>query len=167
MSLGACSPSIKSQSKPAVAQISAVYGLASASHIPIWVRFSRSARLKGLALESVMRRGGFAGRGAGASSGQEFAVPSRTKTQERDAVQTQPMPLYHTIVHNCDCHTFEDVIFGLMRIVGTGLRDAGQKATENDTFGRGTGASTTLELAELYAQRLHNEGGSASGTLLG
>ena len=52
-------------------------------------------------------------------------------------MQTQPMPLYHTIVHNCDCHTFEDVIFGLMRIVGTGLRDAERKAREIDFFGRG------------------------------
>jgi ATP-dependent Clp protease adapter protein ClpS len=114
-----------------------------------------------------MRRRGFAGRGACASSGQEFAVPSRTQTQERDAVQTQPMPLYHTIVHNCECHTFEDVIFGLMRIVGTGLRDAERKAREIDFFGRGIVATTTLEVAELYAQRLHNEVVSASGTLLG
>ncbi|HEV8020470.1 MAG TPA: ATP-dependent Clp protease adaptor ClpS [Candidatus Lustribacter sp.] len=77
------------------------------------------------------------------------------------------MPLYHTIVHNCECHTFEDVIFGLMRIVGTGLRDAERKATEIDFFGRGIVATTTLELAELYAQRLHDEVVSASGTLLG
>ena len=43
------------------------------------------------------------------------------KTQFDDEVVTerQPLPLYHTVVHNCDCHTFEDVTFGLMRIVGT------------------------------------------------
>ncbi len=94
-------------------------------------------------------------------------MPSRTRTQERDAAQTQLMPLYHTIIHNCDCHTFQDVIFNLMRIVGMGLRDAERKATEVDFFGRGIDATTPLEVAELYAQRLHDEVVSASGTLLG
>jgi len=69
-------------------------------------------------------------------------------------------------VHNCDCHTFEDVIFGLMRIVGTGLRDAERKAREIDFFGSGVVATAPLEVAELYAQRLHAEVVSASGTLL-
>ena len=64
-----------------------------------------------------------------------FSVASRTRTMEVSEVATQPMPLYHTIVHNCDCHTFQDVIFGLMRIVGTGMRDAERKATEIDFFG--------------------------------
>ena len=91
----------------------------------------------------------------------------RTRTEEERALQTQPMPLYHTIVHNCDCHTFEDVIFGLMRIVGTGLRDAELKAREIDFFGRGIVATTPLEVAELYAKRLHDEVVSAGGTLLG
>ncbi len=94
-------------------------------------------------------------------------MASRTRTEEHSAAQTQPMPLYHTIVHNCECHTFEDVIFGLMRIVGTGLRDAERKAREIDFFGRGIVATTPLEIAELYAERLHNEIVSASGTLLG
>jgi ATP-dependent Clp protease adapter protein ClpS len=94
-------------------------------------------------------------------------VASRTRTEEAIALGTQPMPLYHTIVHNCACHTFQDVIFGLMRIVGTGMRDAERKATEIDFFGRGIVAITTLEVAELYAERLHNEVVSATGTLLG
>jgi ATP-dependent Clp protease adapter protein ClpS len=113
-----------------------------------------------------MRRPRFAVRGGSASYGKNAAVASRTQTRERGAAQTQPMPLYHTIVHNCDCHTFADVIFGLMRIVGTGLRDAERKATEIDFFGRGIVATTTLELAELYAKRLHDEVVSAGGTLL-
>jgi ATP-dependent Clp protease adapter protein ClpS len=96
-----------------------------------------------------------------------LVVATRTRTAERDAAQAQTMPLYHTIVHNCDCHTFQDVIYGLMRIVGTGMRDAERKAAEIDFFGRGIVATTTLEVAELYAQRLHNEVVSASGTLLG
>jgi ATP-dependent Clp protease adapter protein ClpS len=94
-------------------------------------------------------------------------VANETLTLEVPGERTQLMPLYHTVVHNCDCHTFEDVIFGLMRIVGTGLRDAELKAKEIDFFGRGVVATTTLELAELYAERLHSEVVSRSGTLLG
>jgi ATP-dependent Clp protease adapter protein ClpS len=90
------------------------------------------------------------------------------KTLVEDAVVTerQPMPLYHTVVHNCDCHTFDDVTFGLMRIVGTGLRDAELKAKEIDFFGRGVVATSSLETAELYAARLHDEVVSIHGTLL-
>src|SRR4051812_14311383 len=90
----------------------------------------------------------------------------RTAELEETGVATKLMPLYHTVVHNCDCHSFEDVIFGLMRIVGTGLRDAELKAQEVDFFGKAVVATTTLELAELYAARLHDIR-SASGTLLG
>jgi ATP-dependent Clp protease adapter protein ClpS len=90
----------------------------------------------------------------------------RVLVDEATAERTQALPLYHTVVHNCDCHTFQDVIFGLMRIVGTGLRDAERKATEIDFFGRGIVATTPLEVAELYAHRLHAEVVSASGTLL-
>ena len=92
---------------------------------------------------------------------------AQTRTASEVADQTQPIPLYHTIVHNCDCHTFQDVIFGLMRIVGTGLRDAELKAREIDFFGRGIVATTPLEVAELYARRLHTEVVSVHGTLLG
>jgi ATP-dependent Clp protease adapter protein ClpS len=123
--------------------------------------------LKGFTFESVIRRARFAGRGASASYGKATAVASRIRTEEQQAVQTQPMPLYHAIVHNCDCHTFQDVIFGLMRIVGTGLRDAELKAREIDFFGRAIVATAPLEVAELYAKRLHDEVVSASGTLLG
>jgi ATP-dependent Clp protease adapter protein ClpS len=90
-----------------------------------------------------------------------------TLTEDVTDPRTQPMPLYHTVVHNCACHTFQDVIFGLMRIVGTGMRDAELKAKEIDFFGRGIVATTTLEVAELYSQRLHTEVVSMSGTLLG
>jgi len=155
------------QSKPAVAQISAVYGLASASHIPIWVRFSRSARLKGLAFESVMRRGGFAARGAWASSGQESAVPSRIQTQERDAAQTQPMPLYHTIVHNCNCHTFEDVIFGLMRIVGRACAMPNERHARSISSGahrRHHDARGRRTLCAAAAQRSHQRERTLLGT---
>lgn len=90
-----------------------------------------------------------------------------TLTADVTEARTQPMPLYHTVVHNCACHTFHDVIFGLMRIVGTGMRDAELKAGEIDFFGRGIVATTTLEVAELYSQRLRTEVVSITGTLLG
>lgn len=92
---------------------------------------------------------------------------AKTRAAEDLAERRELMPLYHTVVHNCDCHTFQDVIFGLMRIVGTGMRDAELKAREIDFFGRGIVATTPLEVAELYARRLHTEVVSASGTLLG
>jgi ATP-dependent Clp protease adapter protein ClpS len=93
-------------------------------------------------------------------------VGRKTRTIEITRGREQPMPLYHTVVHNCSCHTFDDVIFGLMRIVGTGLRDAELKAKEVDFFGSGVVATTNLEIAEMYAARLRTEVISASGTPL-
>jgi ATP-dependent Clp protease adapter protein ClpS len=90
-----------------------------------------------------------------------------TDADERTTARVEPMRLYNTIVHNCDCHTFDDVTFGLMRIVGMGLRDAERKSREIDFFGSGIVATTSLEVAEMYAQRLHAEVVSRAGTLLG
>ena len=89
-----------------------------------------------------------------------------TRTTETPAERQQPMPLYHTVVHNCSCHTFDDVIFGLMRIVGLGMRDAQRKATEVDFFGSGIVATANFEVAEMFAERLRAEVISASGTTL-
>ncbi len=96
----------------------------------------------------------------------EKRVSIKTRTLEAMKIRPEPMPLYHTVVHNCSCHTFDDVIFGLMRIVGCGARDAELKAKEVDFFGSGIVATTNLEIAELYANRLRAEVVSASGTLL-
>ncbi len=93
-------------------------------------------------------------------------MASQTRTIEITGEQSQPMPLYHTVVHNCACHTFDDVIFGLMRIVGLDARDAQRKATEVDFFGSGIVATTNFEVAEMYATRLRAEVVSASGTQL-
>jgi ATP-dependent Clp protease adapter protein ClpS len=54
----------------------------------------------------------------------------------------------------------------LMRVLGTGLRDAELKAKEIDFFGRAVVATVDLEVAELYAAQLHAIT-SFSGTLLG
>jgi len=93
-------------------------------------------------------------------------MPLRTSTIEETAGRVEPMPLYHTVIHNCSCHTFDYGIGGLMRIIGIGLADARRKATEVDFFGSGIVATTSLEVAELYSERLRNEVISASGTLL-
>lgn len=93
-------------------------------------------------------------------------MPSQTHSDAETRKQAEPMRLYNTVVHNCDCHSFDDVTFGLMRIVGLGLRDAERKSREIDFFGSGIVATTTLELAELYAERLHTEIVSRFGTLL-
>ncbi len=92
--------------------------------------------------------------------------PLKTRTIEELRPAQQPMPLYHTVVHNCSCHSFDDVIGGLMSIVGLSLRDAQLKAKEVDFFGSGIVATANLEVAELYATRLHDEVISASKTFL-
>lgn len=99
-----------------------------------------------------------------ASKGRFMAT--RTLTEEIAGTKPEHARPYHVIVHNCDCHSFDDVIFGLMRIVGMGMRDAELKAKEIDFFGRGVVATVDLEAAELYANRLHNEVVSVWGTLL-
>ena len=93
-------------------------------------------------------------------------MPIKTLTDEGTVTRTEPMRLYNTIIHNCDCHTFDDVTFGLMRIVGMGVRDAERKSREVDFFGSGGVATAPLEVAEMYAERLHKEIVSRSGTLL-
>jgi ATP-dependent Clp protease adapter protein ClpS len=93
-------------------------------------------------------------------------APTQTQTLERDETERKPARLYNVIVYNCDCHSFDDVTFGLMRIVGTGMRDAELKAKEVDFFGQAVVATADLEVAELYAARLHDEVVSLSGTLL-
>jgi ATP-dependent Clp protease adapter protein ClpS len=93
-------------------------------------------------------------------------MPTRTDSDEQKRVAVEPMRLYNTVVHNCECHTFDDVTFGLMRIVGLGLRDAERKSREIDFFGSGVVATTPLEVAELYAQRLRTEVVSRFGTQL-
>ena len=93
-------------------------------------------------------------------------MTTRTLTDENVRTTPQTARPHHVIVYNCDCHSFEDVIFGLMRILGTGMRDAELKAKEIDFFGRAVVATTDLEAAELYASRLHSEI-SVYGTLLG
>jgi ATP-dependent Clp protease adapter protein ClpS len=93
-------------------------------------------------------------------------MPTQTLVDDHEITQTEPMRLYNTVVYNCDCHSFDDVTFGLMNVVGTGLRDAERKSREIDFFGSAVVATTPLEVAELYAERLHSEVVSRFGTLL-
>lgn len=89
-----------------------------------------------------------------------------TRFAEETTTQSERMPLYNTVVHNCECHSFHDVISGLMRVLGMAARDAELKAKEVHFFGRGVVATGVLEQAELYAARLHVEVVSMTGTLL-
>lgn len=88
--------------------------------------------------------------------------------QERDAPTriTQPLPLFNVIVHNCDCHTFDDVIVAFVRIINMNPAEASQKAFEIDYHGRAVVATVHEELAELYADRLKAETVNHRGTAL-
>lgn len=46
--------------------------------------------------------------------GSEVEAP---ETRELDEVETQVAPPWMTILHNCDCHTFEEVVRQLMRAI--------------------------------------------------
>jgi ATP-dependent Clp protease adapter protein ClpS len=94
-------------------------------------------------------------------------MPTQTLVRPDLDVQHKKLPLFHVIVHNCDCHSFDDVIVGLVRIVGMSFREAARKAAEVDHFGRAVVATTHKEAAEMYAARLHDEVVSAHLTLLG
>ena len=58
----------------------------------------------------------------------------------------------------------QDVVMAHQEALG--LSDAQRKATEVDFFGSGIVATTNLEVAEMYAERLRAEVISASGTML-
>ncbi len=90
----------------------------------------------------------------------------QTVLDDKTTTSDDTAPLYNTVVHNCSCHTFDDVASGLVRILGLGARDAELKAKEIDFFGRGVVATASLDMAELYAARLRTEIVSASGTTL-
>ena len=80
-----------------------------------------------------------------------------TQTLETPVRVQQPLPQYHVIVYNCDCHTFGEVIVAFVRILGMGVHDAQQKAIEIDQTGRAIVATTNKEVAELYAERINAE----------
>ena len=115
------------------------------------------SRLKGSASRASWRPR-FAARGGSASygktqRGQQDAKPASTVP----APNAEPMPLYHTIVHNCDCHTFADVDgFGTMlRIVGMGCGRGAQG--DRDRFRRRMVATRRSKWRNLYAKRLQTK----------
>lgn len=78
----------------------------------------------------------------------------------------QPLPLFNVIVHNCNCHSFDDVIIAFVRIISMPPSEAAQKAFEIDYHGRAIVATVHEELAELYADRIKSETVNRSGTAL-
>jgi len=93
------------------------------------------------------------------------AMPSVTELLEPTRLQ-QPLPLFNVIVHNCNCHTFDEVIIAFVRIINLSPADASQKAFEIDYHGRAIVATVHEELAELYADRLKSETVNRLGSAL-
>jgi len=92
-------------------------------------------------------------------------MPSVTELLEPTRLQ-QPLPLFNVIVHNCNCHSFDDVIIAFVRIINLSPADASQKAFEIDYHGRAIVATVHEELAELYADRLKSETVNRLGSAL-
>jgi ATP-dependent Clp protease adapter protein ClpS len=84
-------------------------------------------------------------------------MPTVTLPRDLEAPISSPLPLYNVIAHNCTCHSFDDVIFGLIRVLGMSASEARGKADEIDHYGRGIVAQAHQELAEHYADRCANE----------
>ena len=76
------------------------------------------------------------------------------------------LPQYHVVVYNCDCHTFDDVIRGFVRIIGMGAQRAEQLAWHIHRHGEAVVVTVNQEVAELYAHRLRTETISRWGTML-
>ena len=93
------------------------------------------------------------------------AMPSVTELLEPTRLQ-QPLPLFNVIVHNCNCHTFDEVIIAFVRIINLSPADASQKAFEIDYHGRAIVATVHEELAALYADRLKSETVNRLGSAL-
>jgi hypothetical protein len=67
--------------------------------------------------------------------------------------QRQTMLLYHTVVRNCDCHTFDDVAFGLMRVVVTRPRSSAHPRHHSTHAADARSALRTLQTrAARYAR---------------
>lgn len=94
-----------------------------------------------------------------------------TRILERPAETPQAEPRHrrpwHVAVLNCDCHSFDDVILGLMRILGMNYYAAQVMADRIHRTGMAIVATTDRERAEVLADRLHREVVSLYGTLLG
>lgn len=93
------------------------------------------------------------------------SMPTALENREPTRL-AQPLPLYNVIVHNCNCHTFDDVIVAFVRIINMNPVEASQKAFEIDYHGRAIVATVHEELAELYADRLKTETVNQRGTAL-
>ena len=58
------------------------------------------------------------------------------EVREHDAVDTELSPPWITILHNCDCHTFEQVVRQLMKAIACSEERGWELAWEVHTTGR-------------------------------
>lgn len=88
------------------------------------------------------------------------APPETTTHREVDVdQQIKALRPWSTIVLDCNCHTFGDVIHALcVSIPGMTASRANEHAWEVHTTGRSPVASSPRELAELYSERLKSFG---------
>jgi ATP-dependent Clp protease adapter protein ClpS len=57
------------------------------------------------------------GPGARGAEGPPAVGRARTVPEESETVETAITPPWMTILHNCDCHTFEEVVKQLMKAI--------------------------------------------------
>ncbi|MEN6449733.1 MAG: ATP-dependent Clp protease adaptor ClpS [Thermoguttaceae bacterium] len=77
------------------------------------------------------------------------------KPRERAEQRTKRQPPYHVILWNDDDHTYEYVIFMLMKLFGYPIEKGFLIAEEVDTRGRVIVLTTTREHAELKRDQIH------------
>ncbi len=71
-------------------------------------------------------------------TGMAHAEVTRTQPQPgaSEVVETAQAPPWMTILHNCDCHTFEEVVRQLMRAIACSEEDGWQIAWQVHNTGK-------------------------------
>ncbi len=64
------------------------------------------------------------------------AAITRTQPGASEVVETAQAPPWMTILHNCDCHTFEEVVRQLMRAIACSEEDGWQIAWQVHNTGK-------------------------------
>jgi ATP-dependent Clp protease adaptor protein ClpS len=69
-------------------------------------------------------------------TGMANAEVTRTRPGTAEVVETAQAPPWMTILHNCDCHTFEEVVRQLMRAIACSEEDGWQIAWQVHNTGK-------------------------------
>ena len=81
-----------------------------------------------------------------------------TLPEERTDVRTKRQPPYHVILLNDDDHTYQYVIYMLLKLFGHPPELGFEMAREVDQKGRVIVDTTSLERAELKQDQIHSFG---------